>query len=200
MLTHAIIVLQGSDIMEDAKIVDLYFERNESALKETADKYGNYLFKIAYGILADDEDSEESVNDTYLSAWNSIPPHRPTVLRTYLSKLTRRISIDLFRKKTSKKRVDSQYALSLSELEDCVSAESSLEEEMENKELSKAVSDFLRTLKKDARVLFVSRYYFCDSLKDAAKCAGISESKAKTTLHRTRLRLRDYLIKEGFAV
>ena len=200
MLTHAIIVLQGSDIMEDAKIVDLYFERNESALKETADKYGNYLFKVAYGILADDEDSEESVNDTYLSAWNSIPPHRPTVLRTYLSKLTRRISIDLFRKKTSKKRVDSQYALSLSELEDCVSAESSLEEEMENKELSKAVSDFLRTLKKDARVLFVSRYYFCDSLKDAAKCAGISESKAKTTLHRTRLRLRDYLIKEGFAV
>lgn len=200
MLTHSIIVLQGSDIMEDAKIVDLYFERNESALKETADKYGNYLFKVAYGILADDEESEESVNDTYLSAWNSIPPHRPTVLRTYLSKLTRRISIDLFRKKTSKKRVDSQFALSLSELEDCVSAESSLEEEMENKELSKAVSDFLRTLKKDARVLFVSRYYFCDSLKDAAKCAGISESKAKTTLHRTRLRLRDYLIKEGFAV
>lgn len=200
MLTHAIIVLQGSDIMEDAKIVDLYFERNESALKETADKYGNYLFKIAYGILADDEDSEESVNDTYLSAWNSIPPHRPTVLRTYLSKLTRRISIDLFRKKTSKKRADSQYALSLSELEDCVSAESSLEEEMENKELSKALSDFLRTLKKDARVLFVSRYYFCDSLKDAAKHAGVSESKAKTTLHRTRLRLRDYLLKEGFAV
>lgn len=186
--------------MDDEKIVELYFGRDEQALTETADKYGNYLFKVAYGILADDEDSEESVNDTYLSAWNSIPPHRPTVLRTYLSKLTRRISIDLFRKKTSKKRGESQFALSLSELEDCVRAETSLEAEMENKELGKAVSDFLRTLKKDARVLFVSRYYFCDSLKDAARHAGISESKAKTTLHRTRLRLREYLLKEGYAV
>ncbi len=186
--------------MDDAKIVELYFGRNELALAKTAEKYGNYLFKIAYGILADDEDSEESVNDTYLSAWNSIPPHRPSVLRTYLSKLTRRISIDLLRKKTTKKRGESQFALSLSELEECVSGEASLEKEMENKELLKAISDFLRTLKKDARVLFVSRYYFCDSLKDAAKHAGVSESKAKTTLHRTREKLREYLLKEGFAV
>ncbi len=186
--------------MEDSKIVELYFERNESALAETAEKYGNYLFKIAYGILADNEDSEESVNDTYLSAWNSIPPHRPMVLRTYLSKLTRRISIDLLRKKTSKKRGESQFSLSLSELEECVSGKGMVDEELDVRELSKAVSDFLRTLKKDARVLFVRRYYFCDSLKDAAKQAGVSESKAKTTLHRTREKLREYLLKEGFAV
>lgn len=186
--------------MEDSKIVELYFERNESALAETAEKYGNYLFKIAYGILADNEDSEESVNDTYLSAWDSIPPHRPMVLRTYLSKLTRRISIDLLRKKTTKKRRESQFSLSLSELEGCVSGKGMVDEELDVRELSKAVSDFLRTLKKDARVLFVRRYYFCDSLKGAAKYVGVSESKAKTTLYRTREKLREYLLKEGFAV
>ncbi len=186
--------------VEDSKIVELYFERNESALAETAEKYGNYLFKIAYGILADNEDSEESVNDTYLSAWDSIPPHRPMVLRTYLSKLTRRISIDLLRKKTTKKRGESQFSLSLSELEECVSGKGMVDEELDVRELSKAVSDFLRTLKKDARVLFVRRYYFCDSLKDAAKQARVSESKAKTTLYRTREKLREYLLKEGFAV
>lgn len=186
--------------VEDSKIVELYFERNESALAETAEKYGNYLFRIAYGILADNEDSEESVNDTYLSAWNSIPPHRPMVLRTYLSKLTRRISIDLLRKKTTKKRGESQFSLSLSELEECVSGKGMVDEELDVRELSKLINDFLRTLKKDARVLFVRRYYFCDSLKDAAKQARVSESKAKTTLYRTREKLREYLLKEGFAV
>lgn len=191
---------RGSDPVEDSKIVELYFGRNELALAKTAEKYGNYLFKIAYGILADKEDSEESVNDTYLSAWNSIPPHRPTVLRTYLSKLTRRISIDLLRKKTTKKRGESQFSLSLSELEECVSGKGMVDEELDVRELSRLINDFLRTLKKDARVLFVSRYYFCDSLKDAARHAGVSESKAKTTLYRTREKLREYLLKEGFAV
>ena len=186
--------------MQDGQIVELYFERDEDALKETEAKYGRYLYKIAFGILADKGDSEESVNDTYLAAWNSIPPNKPSRLSTYLSKLTRRISIDILRKRNSKKRGASRYALSLSELEDCVKSRENLEENTESKELAAAISSFLRTLSKESRVLFVSRYYFCDSLKDAARAAGVSEGKAKSALFRTRLALKDYLLKEGFEI
>lgn len=186
--------------MQDEKIVELYWGRDEQALVETEAKFHKYLFKIAFGILADKSDSEESVNDTYLAAWNSIPPQKPSVLSTYLGKLTRRISIDIFRRKNSQKRKTSQYALSLAELNDCVKSKDNLEEEMENMDLGAAISGFLRTLSKESRTLFVSRYYFCDSLKDAARYVGISESKAKSTLYRTRLALKDYLLKEGFLI
>ena len=186
--------------MQDEKIVELYFDRNELALKETEAKYGRYLYKIAFGILKDNSDSEESVNDTYMAAWQSIPPHRPSTLSTYLGKLTRRISIDIFRKKSSEKRGGSQYTLSLAELEEVIKDNRNMEEETENKALGRAVNDFLRTLPKESRVLFVCRYYFCDSLKDAAKYVGISESKAKSTLFRVRLKLKDYLLKEGFEI
>lgn len=104
--------------MQDEKIVALYWERNETAIHETEQKYGRYLTKIAYNVLADLEDSKESVNDTYLSAWNSMPPHKPEILSTYLAKITRRISIDIYRKKNRKKRQPSEYALSLEELEE----------------------------------------------------------------------------------
>lgn len=186
--------------MQDEKIVELYFERNEEALGETQRKYGRYLYKIAYGILSDKADSEESVNDTYLAAWRSIPPQRPSVLATYLGKLTRRISIDIFRRKTSSKRGSTQYTLSLSELEDCVKEQTSLEESLESKELAMLISAFLRTLPEEKRVLFVCRYYYMDSLKDSARYLGISEAKAKSLLHRTRILLREYLEKEGYAV
>ena len=106
--------------MQDEKIVELYWQRDESAIEETQGKYGRYLGKIAYNILADLEDSQESVNDTYLAAWNSMPPQKPSVLATYLGKITRRISIDIFRRRHREKRQASEYALSLSELEDCV--------------------------------------------------------------------------------
>lgn len=186
--------------MQDEKIVELYFARDELALKETEAKFGRYLYKIAFGILKDNSDSEESVNDTYLAAWNSIPPNKPTVLSTYLGKLTRRISIDIFRRKNSLKHINSQYAMSLSELEEVVKDRVNMEEDMESKALGQAINDFLRTLSKESRVLFVSRYYFCDSLKDAAKHLGITEGKAKSNLFRTRQKLRDYLLKEGFEI
>lgn len=186
--------------MQDEKIVELYFDRDELALKETEAKFGRYLYKIAFGILNDNSDSEESVNDTYLATWNSIPPNRPQVLSAYLGKLTRRISIDIFRRKNSKKRIASQYAVSLSELEEVVKETGAMEEDMENKALGQAINDFLRTLSKESRVLFVSRYFFCDSLKEAAKNLGISESKAKSSLFRTRQKLKDYLLKEGFEI
>lgn len=186
--------------MEDSKIVALYFDRDESAIDHTQKKYGPYLHKIAYNILEDLQDSQESVNDTYLAAWNSIPPHRPDILSTYLGKLTRRISIDIFRKRNRLKRRDSEYALSLSELEDCVAGGEQPEETVQAQLLAESISTFLRQLPAQSRHAFVGRYYFMDPLKEVARYCGMSEAKAKTLLYRIRCSLKDYLQKEGFTV
>lgn len=186
--------------MDDARIIDLYWQRSETAIAETEIRYGPYLIKIAYNILSDREDSRESVNDTYLAAWNSIPPHRPDILSAYLAQITRRIAIDVFRAKTRAKRVPSQFQLSLGELEDCLSAGNTTEEAVDAQLLSEAIARYLRQLPKESRTLFLSRYYFLDSLKEAAAHCGVTESKAKMLLYRTRLGLKDYLIKEGFQV
>ena len=184
--------------MEDEQIVSLYWQRDEAAIGETEAKYDRYLTRIAYNILADYEDSRESVNDTYLAAWNSIPPHRPSVLSTYLGKLTRRISIDLFRGRNREKRKASEYALSLSELGDCVSGGNTTEEAVNAKLLADAIGIYLRLIPEEARNAFIGRYYFLDPLKEVAAYCGMTESKAKTVLYRTRLGLKDYLTKEGF--
>lgn len=186
--------------MEDEKIVELYWAREEDAIARTQEKYERYLTKIAYNILASVEDSRESVNDTYLAAWNSMPPHRPSVLSTYLGKLTRRISIDLFRGRNRAKRAPSQYDLSLEELGECVSGGDTTQEQVDAKLLAQAIGAFLRGQSQETRNLFLCRYYYLDSLKEAAAACGISESKAKTLLYRTRLALREHLEKEGFAL
>ena len=186
--------------MEDEKIVDLYWQRSESAIRETEIKYDRYLTKIAYNILADAEDSRESVNDTYLAAWNSMPPHRPGVLSTYLGKLTRRISIDCFRRRTRQKRGGSEYELSLSELGDCVSGGNTTEEIINVRLLADAIGIFLRLQSEEARNAFIGRYYYLDSVKEVAAYCGMTESKCKTLLFRTRVALKEYLRKEGFEV
>ena len=154
--------------MEDEKIVSLYWDRDESAIRETEEKYDRYLTKIAYNILNNPEDSRESVNDTYLAAWNSMPPHRPSVLSAYLAKLTRRISIDLFRYRTREKRLPSEYALSLSELGDSVSGGNTTEEAVNASLLAEAIAAYLRTLPEQTRSAFLGRYYFLDSVKEVA--------------------------------
>ncbi len=184
--------------MEDSQIVSLYWDRNETAIRETEIKYDHYLQKIAYNILNDTEDSRESVNDTYLAAWNSMPPHRPNALSAYLAKITRRISIDLFRYRTREKRAGSEYALSLTELEDCISAGNTTEEAVNVKLLADAIGIFLRTQPESARTAFLGRYYFLDPLKEVAAYCGMSESKCKSVLYRTRLSLKEYLTKEGY--
>ena len=186
--------------MEDEKIVDLYWQRSESAIRETEIKYDRYLTKIAYNILADVEDSRESVNDTYLAAWNSMPPHRPGVLSTYLGKLTRRISIDCFRRRTRQKRGGSEYELSLSELGDCVSGGNTTEEIINVRLLADAIGIFLRLQSEEARNAFIGRYYYLDSLKEVSAYCGMTESKCKTLLFRTRVALKEYLREEGFEV
>lgn len=186
--------------MEDNQIVSLYWQRDEAAIRETEVKYDRYLTRIALNILADPEDSRESVNDTYLAAWESIPPQKPVTLQTYLAKLTRRISIDRFRYRTREKRRDSEYALSLSELGDCVSGGNTTEEALNVKLLAEAIGEFLRRQNAQTRHVFIGRYYYLDSVKDIAGYCGMSESKVKTLLHRTRLGLKEYLVKEGFEV
>lgn len=186
--------------MEDDKIVGLYWERDESAIRETEKKYDRYLNRIAYNVLWDVEDSRESVNDTYLKAWDSMPPHRPGILATYLGKITRQTSIDKYRKKNSHKRRCSEYVLSLSELGDCVSGEETPEQAMELQVLAGAISTYLHSLSGENRNIFVCRYYFMDSIRDIAGYCGASESKIKSSLYRMRNGLRTYLEEEGFTL
>ena len=189
--------MKGGTAVEDEQILELYRQRDESAIRETERKYGRYLAKIAYGILANAEDSRESVSDAYLGAWNSIPPHRPDVLSAYLAKLTRRCSIDIFRRRHREKRRESEYALSLDELADCVSGGDSPEEAVALSELTQAIEAYLRSLDSEARTVFIGRYFFLDSVRKIAVYRHMSESKVKSLLFRTRKGLRGYLIKEG---
>lgn len=184
--------------MQDDMIVALYWQRDESAILKTEQKYGRYLSKIAYNILSNIEDSKESVNDTYLKAWDSMPPHKPHILATYLGKITRQLSIDIFRTRNRAKRQTSQYILSLSELEDCVSGGDTTQQHIDLHLLSEAINAYLYTLSTEARNTFVGRYYFMDSIKEVAAYYGMSESKVKSMLFRTRQGLKAYLEQEGF--
>ena len=184
--------------MTEEEIIDLYWQRNETAIRETETKYDRYLTKIAYNILSDLEDSRESVNDTYLAAWNSMPPHRPGVLSTYLGKIVRQTAIDRYRSQHRQKRNGGEYALSLSELQECISDGDKTAEEADAKLLGESISRFLKTQKKEARTVFVQRYYFSDPIRAIAQRHGISEAKATSLLHRTRLALREHLQMEGF--
>ena len=150
--------------MEDRDIVTLYWQRDQEAIRQTDRQYGRYLSSIAFGILADREDSRETVNDTYLRAWDSMPPHRPQVLATYLGRITRQLSIDRWRTRGRAKRGGSQYALSLEELGDCVSGAATPEEALDLAELGRAIGDYLRTLPLPARRAFLCRYYYAEDL------------------------------------
>lgn len=186
--------------MQDEQIVSLYWDRDQRAIAETQTKYGAYLTKIAMNILADRQDSEESVNDTYLAAWNSMPPQKPPVLSVYLSRLTRRISIDIFRRRSARKRIGSQYALSLSELDEAIPGGPTPEEEVETAQLAEVINRFLRTLSAEERNTFLGRYYYMDPLKEVAAYCGMGEAKAKSMLYRTRQKLKTWLEKEGYTV
>jgi RNA polymerase sigma-70 factor (ECF subfamily) len=186
--------------MQDDRIVSLYWKRDETAISETEQKYGKYLSKIAYHVLSNQEDSKESVNDTYLKAWNSMPPHKPSVLSTYLGRITRQTSIDLFRKRNSDKRLSSEYAVSLSELEECISTGDVTEQSVDVHLLAESISRFLRSLSPEAGSIFVMRYYFMDSIREIADSYGMSQSKVKSMLHRTRIALKNHLEQEGFTV
>ena len=184
--------------MEDAEIVELYWARDEDAVGQTKTKYGAYLNRVAYNILSDLEDSQECVSDTLLAAWRSMPDNRPKNLRTYLGKITRQVSIDLYRRRNRMKRYASEYAISLEELGDSFTDGRTPEDELNARLLTETVNCFLRTLPDEARNAFIGRYYFFDSLQEVARYCGMSESKCKSLLYRTRQSLKSYLQREGF--
>ena len=183
--------------MNDKNIVDLYFNRDEEAITQTDKKYGRYCYSIAYNILTNKEDAEESVSDTYMTAWRAIPPRRPSVLSTFLGKITRHISIDRWRERSANKRGGGEVTLALEELEDCVAGLQNVEMEYERKELIRAYVKFLDTLPVTERRVFLCRYWYVDSVEAIAEKFGFSQSKVKTMLHRTRAKLRMQLAEEG---
>lgn len=184
-------------MLDDNKIIELYIQRDESAISETSEKYGAYCEKIAYNILLDKFDSEECVNDTYMRTWNSVPPTIPKILSAFLAKITRNIAIDRYKSKNAAKR--SGYAESLDEMTECV-GESDISEKIEISAIGAAISRFLLDESEISRRVFVRRYFFEDSIADIAKSHFLSESGVKTMLHRTRKRLSEFLKKEDIYV
>lgn len=183
--------------MEDSAIISLYVSRSENAISETDRKYGAYCFTIANNILSSREDSEESVNDTYLAAWNSIPPQYPNALPAFLGKITRYISLDRWKKGRAAKRGGGELPLALEELGDCVSGKESPEQSVMNRELTRCMNLFLDALPETERKVFVCRYWYLDSIDAIGKRFGFSESKVKSMLYRLREKLREKLEKEG---
>ena len=184
--------------MTDEQIIALYWARSERAIEETNAQYGNYIGYIAYRILRDSEDAKEIVNDTYLKAWNSIPPAKPNPLKAFLGRIARNLSINRLEANTSKKRGGGQYELILDELEECIPDDDS--EFTSSVALRDLLNAFLRTLPDEQRRIFVRRYWYMDPISVIAKDFGVGESKVKMTLLRTRDKLRDFLEKEGFRV
>ena len=184
--------------MDDKSIVDLYFSRNQDAITQTDKKYGRYCYSIAYNILTNKEDAEESVSDTYMTAWRAIPPRRPSVLSTFLGKITRHISIDRWRERVATKRGGGEIILALEELEDCVAGMQNVEMEFERKEMIKTYVRFLEELPVIERRVFLSRYWYVDSIETIAVRFGFSQSKVKSMLHRIRAKLRKQLGEEGY--
>ena len=182
--------------MEDEQIVSLYWQRQESAIRETEIKYDRYLTKIAYNILSDYEDSRESVNDTYLALWNAIPPEKPDPLTAYVYRVGKNIALKKHRDLTAQKR-DSRYDVSLDELSGCL-AGCSLEEEWQARELGRAIDRFLGLQTQQNRIIFLRRYWFGDSVKEIASLYALSPGAVSVRLSRLRDDLKEYLTKEGF--
>lgn len=183
--------------MDDSEILDLYFARSEQAIMQTDQKYGPYCFHIASHILSNPADAEESVNDTYYSAWKLIPPRRPQRFAAFLGKLTRNISIDRWRRNTAGKRGNGETQLLLDELEECVAGSESPETDLLRKELTSSLNRFLRNLAEKDRTVFLLRYYYANSQMEITRKTGLSANQVKYILQRTRKNLAATLQKEG---
>ena len=186
--------------MEDNQIIQLYFDRSEEAISQTAVKYGKYCHTIAYNILQNIEDSEECVNDTYWKAWGIIPPRRPKRLAAFLGKITRNLALDRYRSYTAEKRGGGEMAVALEELGDCVFSGENLEAHADEMVLTDILNRFLASLSAEQRKIFMRRYWYVCSVKEIADDYGITESKVKMSLLRCRNQLKAVLEKEGIAL
>ena len=182
---------------DDEAIVELYWKRDENAIKLTDQKYGKYLYTIAYRILHDGLDCEECLNDTYLATWNRIPPAKPNVFQVFISKIMRNIAVDRFRKNTAEKRSMSMLGVSLEELDECMPHSPSPEEEYALKEIIELLNGYLRGLPQRSEFIFVCRYYYADSVEDIAKMLDVGTATVYRELKATREGLKELFEKEG---
>ena len=181
--------------ISDAELIRLYLARDNTAVELTMKKYGSRLLHFALGFLGDERDAEECVNDAYLKAWDSIPPHEPADLYAYLARICRFTAYDMIEKRNTVKRGAMVVELT-HEMEECI-PDTSSKTDLPSAELTSLLNGFLGTLKRDDRSVFIRRYWFGESVSDIAGRFGFSESKVKTSLHRTREKLKKYLIKKG---
>lgn len=184
--------------MEDSQIIELYWQKNTDAISETASKYSTYCFTVANNILHNFQDSEECVNDTWLHAWNAIPPQRPGVLRMFLAKITRNLSLDRFNAKNAQKRGGGEITFVLDELSECLAGGDNVETVYESSELEEFIRHFVRALPKRDGNIFVRRYFFTEPIATIAKRYGMTENNVTVHLSRIRKKLKLKLTKEGY--
>ncbi len=185
--------------LEDSKIVDLFLERSEHAIEALSEKYGALCFKLANNILNNRQDAEECVNDAYLGIWNSIPPHDPKPLVSYVCRIVRNCAVSRYHWLTAAKR-NSIYDVALDELENCFATGGTVEEAFDARRTAVLIDRFLRALDRDSRVMFVRRYYYADSVSDIAKRLGTGSHQVSVRLYRIRVKLKKYLIREGVSL
>ena len=185
--------------MDDTQIIDLYWDRDQGAITATAGKYGSFLHALSWNILRSHHDAEECVNDTYFRAWNAMPPERPSALRAWLGRITRNLSIDRWKAGRAQSR-GAGLELLLGELDECVPDCRGPEQAAEEQVIAESIGAFLRKQSADNRYIFLRRYWYCDATADIAARYGLTESKVRVTLHRTRGKLAAYLQKKGVAV
>lgn len=186
--------------MEDKDIIALFWERSESAINETSKKYGKYCYHIAYSILYDEQDSEECVNDTYMNAWKTIPPHNPYKLSAYLGKITRNLALNKLDYYNAKKRGNGEIPLVIEELKECICATENVEKIVDEIHFTDTLNSFLASLSKEKRIIFLRRYWYMSSIKEISVDYGMRESKVKMLLLRLRKDFRMCLEKEGISI
>lgn len=186
--------------MSDEQIVALYWQRDEQAIRQTDIKYKKFLLSVAYNIVHDVCDSEECLNDTYIGAWNAIPPARPTLLQAFLATIMRRTAIDCYKARKRQKRVASELTVSLSEVEDFISVDDDMYSQTDAKELGRVISNFVRTLSERRMYIFMSRYYIARPIKEIARLLGCSESTVNKEIALIKRGLREKLEKEGYVL
>ncbi len=185
---------RSDEFMPDEQIIELYWQRDETAIARTAEKYGRLVYKIAFNILNDDADSQECQNDSYLRLWNAMPPSRPRVLQSFIARVTRNLALDKLRRLKSQKRIESEFTVSLDELSEALPDPAS---ERDADELAESISGFVRELPARRRYVFVGRYYFALPISDIAKELGIGDSAVYKEIAKLKCELRAYLEKEG---
>lgn len=186
--------------MQDSEILDLYFAREERAIAETQKSYGKYCYSIAFHILHDREDSDECVNDTWMRAWGSIPPNRPQYLNIFLGTITRNLSFDRWKRKRAAKRGSGEMEMELEELAECIPSSDSIEDTVAAAELSRIVNDFLHTLPERECNVFLRRYWYSEEYGEIAKRYGMKLNSVKTSLFRTRGKLKCFLEGQGIMI